>query len=51
MFAKRDNLFMTKPIYVLGTALSHDGSSCILKNGKILVAIEKERLSKKTRWI
>jgi len=47
LFAKRDNLFMTKPIYVLGTALSHDGSSCILKNGKILVAIEKERLSKK----
>ena len=35
-----------KPIYVLGTGLSHDGSSCILKDGEIIVAIEKERLSR-----
>jgi len=34
------------PIYILGTGLSHDGSSCLLKDGKIVVAIEKERLSK-----
>ncbi|WP_406823597.1 carbamoyltransferase [Pedobacter sp. KACC 23697] len=32
--------------YILGTGLSHDGSSVLLKNGKILVAIEKERLSR-----
>ena len=37
---------MSKPVYVLGTGLSHDGSSCLLKDGKILVAIEKERLSR-----
>lgn len=35
-----------KPIYILGTNLSHDGSSCLLKDGKIVVAIEKERLSR-----
>lgn len=32
--------------YILGTGLSHDGSTVLLKNGKILVAIEKERLSR-----
>ena len=37
---------MSNPVYVLGTGLSHDGSSCLLKDGKILVAIEKERLSR-----
>lgn len=37
---------MSKPIYVLGTGLSHDGSTCLLKDGKIIVAIEKERLSR-----
>ena len=37
---------MNKPVYVLGTGLSHDGSSCLLKDGKIIVAIEKERLSR-----
>ena len=37
---------MNKPIYVLGTGLSHDGSSCLLKDGEIIVAIEKERLSR-----
>ncbi|MDO3642261.1 carbamoyltransferase C-terminal domain-containing protein [Mucilaginibacter sp. L3T2-6] len=33
-------------VYILGTGLSHDGSACILKDGKIIVAIEKERLSR-----
>lgn len=36
-----------KPIYVLGTGLSpHDGSTCLLKDGEIVVAIEKERLTR-----
>jgi predicted NodU family carbamoyl transferase len=38
---------MKKPTYVLGTGLSHDGSACLLKDGQICVAIEKERLSKR----
>lgn len=38
---------MSKPIYVLGTGLSHDGSTCLLKDGKIIVAAEKERLSRR----
>ena len=38
---------MSKSIYILGTGLSHDGSSCLLKDGKIVVAIEKERISRK----
>lgn len=38
---------MPKPVYVLGTGLSHDGSTCLLKDGKIIVAIEKERLTRK----
>jgi len=33
-------------VYILGTGLSHDGSACILKDGKIVVAIEKERLTR-----
>ncbi|MFN8244566.1 MAG: carbamoyltransferase C-terminal domain-containing protein [Ferruginibacter sp.] len=37
---------MSKPVYVLGTGLSHDGSSCLLRDGEIIVAIEKERLSR-----
>lgn len=38
---------MTKqPIYVLGTGVSHDGSACLLKDGRICVAIEKERISR-----
>lgn len=37
---------MSKPIYVLGTGLSHDGSTCLLKDGKLVVAIEKERLTR-----
>jgi carbamoyltransferase len=35
-----------KPIYVLGTGLSHDGSTCLLKDGRICVAIEKERVTR-----
>jgi carbamoyltransferase len=35
-----------KPVYVLGVGLSHNGSACLLKDGKIRVAIEKERLTK-----
>jgi predicted NodU family carbamoyl transferase len=37
---------MKKHIYVLGTGLSHNGSACLLKDGDICVAIEKERLSR-----
>jgi predicted NodU family carbamoyl transferase len=37
---------MKKHIYVLGTGLSHNGSACLLKDGEICVAIEKERLSR-----
>jgi carbamoyltransferase len=37
---------MGKPIYVLGTGLSHNGSAVLLKDGKICVAIEKERISR-----
>ncbi len=37
---------MSKPIYVLGTGVSHDGSACLLKDGKIRFAIEKERLTR-----
>ena len=36
-----------KSIYVLGTGLSHDGSACLLKDGRICVAIEKERITRK----
>ena len=37
---------LKKDIYVLGTGLSHNGSSVLLKNGRVLVGIEKERLSR-----
>ncbi|HEX2853980.1 MAG TPA: carbamoyltransferase N-terminal domain-containing protein, partial [Opitutaceae bacterium] len=37
---------MTKPTYVLGTGLSHDGSACLLKDGEIRFAIEKERVTR-----
>ncbi|MBL4707706.1 MAG: hypothetical protein JKY48_04625, partial [Flavobacteriales bacterium] len=37
---------MSQNCYVLGTGLSHNGSAVLLKNGKICVAIEKERLSR-----
>ncbi|HZH77889.1 MAG TPA: carbamoyltransferase C-terminal domain-containing protein [Archangium sp.] len=36
-----------KPVYVLGTGLSHDGSACLLKDGQICVAIQKERLTRR----
>jgi carbamoyltransferase len=36
-----------RPSYVLGTGLSHDGSACLLKDGEIAVAIEKERLTRR----
>lgn len=35
-----------KTTYILGVNLSHDGSACLLKDGKIVCAIEKERLSR-----
>jgi carbamoyltransferase len=41
------NNLSIKPVYVLGTGLSHDGSSCLLKDGRIVCAIEKERLSRR----
>jgi carbamoyltransferase len=37
---------MNKPIYVLGTGLSHNGSAVLLKDGKVCVAIEKERITR-----
>ena len=35
-----------KSIYVLGTTTSHNGSACLLKNGEIVFAIEKERITR-----
>jgi carbamoyltransferase len=35
-----------KPTYVLGTGLSHDGSACLLKDGQVIVAVEKERITR-----
>jgi len=35
-----------KPVYVLGTGLSHDSSTVLLKDGVVCVGIEKERLSR-----
>lgn len=35
------------PVYVLGTGLSHDGSVCLLADGKVVLGIEKERLSRR----
>lgn len=37
----------TQPIYILGTGLSHDGSAVLLKDGKIIVGIEKERITRR----
>jgi predicted NodU family carbamoyl transferase len=37
---------MGKHIYVLGTGISHDGSACLLRDGEIRVAIEKERVTR-----
>ena len=38
---------MNKPMYILGTGLSHDSSTCLMKDGQIVVGIEKERLTRK----
>lgn len=37
---------MKKSIYILGTATSHNGSACLLKDGEIIIAIEKERITR-----
>jgi Predicted carbamoyl transferase, NodU family len=37
---------MAKPIYILGTGLSHNGSAVLLKDGRVCVGIEKERLTR-----
>lgn len=37
---------MNRPIYILGTGLSHNGSAVLLKDGRVCVGIEKERLSR-----
>ena len=34
------------PLYVIGTGLSHDGSACLLADGEVILAIEKERLTR-----
>lgn len=38
---------MNSPIYILGTGLSHNGSVVLLKDGRVCVGIEKERLSRR----
>lgn len=38
---------MTKPVYVLGTGLSHDGSAVLLKDGCVCVGVEKERVTRR----
>lgn len=38
---------MPKPVYVLGTGLSHNGSAVLLKDGKVCVGIEKERITRR----
>lgn len=38
---------MSKPVYIIGTGLSHNGSCVLLKDGYVHTAIEKERLSRK----
>ena len=37
---------MNRSVFVLGTGLSHDGSACLIKDGRIVVAIEKERITR-----
>lgn len=34
------------PTYVLGSGLSHDGSVCLLADGQVVLAIEKERITR-----
>jgi len=38
---------MIRPVYVLGTGLSHNGSAVLLKDGRVCVGIEKERLTRR----
>lgn len=38
---------MSKPIYVLGTGLSHNSSTCLLRDGQLIVGVEKERITGK----
>lgn len=38
---------MDRPVYVLGTGLSHNGSAVLLKDGRVCVGIEKERLTRR----
>ena len=38
---------MPKPVYILGTGLSHNGSAVLLKDGKVCVGIEKERITRR----
>lgn len=37
---------MESPVYILGTGLSHNGSAVLLKDGRVCVGIEKERLTR-----
>lgn len=37
---------MKSPVYILGTGLSHNGSAVLLKDGRVCVGIEKERLTR-----
>lgn len=41
-----NQLSNSKPVYVLGLCYSHDASACLLRDGKPLVAIQQERLSR-----
>lgn len=38
---------MAAPVYVLGTGLSHNGSAVLLKDGRVCVGIEKERITRR----
>jgi carbamoyltransferase len=38
---------MSRPVYVLGTGLSHNGSAVLLKDGRVCVGIEKERITRR----
>jgi carbamoyltransferase len=37
----------SSPVYVIGTGLSHDSSVCLLADGKVVLGIEKERLTRR----
>ena len=42
------NIFMNKPVYILGINSSyHESSACIVKNGELISFIEEERLNRK----